>query len=111
LITNTVKHVHAGDRIYAAMQSGEVDPSVCSHLGQINNVDASSSGCEDCLKIGAEWVNLRICLTCGHVGCCDDSPNQHASKHNLATGHPIIQSFNPGETWVYCYPDDALIIS
>jgi uncharacterized UBP type Zn finger protein len=111
MITNSTTHVHAKDQLYELIQNGQLDPSTCSHLDQIQNVHASSSGCEDCLKIGGEWVNLRICLTCGHVGCCDDSPNRHATKHNHATGHPIIQSFNPGESWIYCYPDDALLSS
>jgi len=111
MITNSTKHVHAKDQLYELIESGQLDPSTCAHLDQIQNVHASSSGCEDCLKIGGEWVNLRICLTCGHVGCCDDSPNRHATKHNHETGHPIIQSFNPGESWIYCYPDDALLSS
>ena len=110
MITNDTPHVHASDLIYSLVESGQLKPETCSHTGQVHNVDASSSGCEDCLKIGSEWVNLRICLTCGHVGCCDSSPNRHATAHYHATGHPIIQSFNPGETWVYCYPDDIILI-
>ena len=111
MITNTVKHVHANDRIYALMADGTLDPSVCGHIDKIANVEASSEGCEDCMKMGAEWENLRICLTCGHVGCCDSSPNRHATKHHHLTGHPIVQSFNPGENWIYCYEDDAVLIS
>jgi uncharacterized UBP type Zn finger protein len=62
-------------------------------------------GCEECLKMGSSWVHLRVCLTCGHVGCCDDSPNRHATAHNHQTRHPIITSAEVGETWAYCYPD------
>jgi len=65
----------------------------------------SARGCEDCLRIGASWVHLRICMTCGHVGCCDSSPNRHATAHNRAVGHPIIKSLEPGEDWGWCYPD------
>ena len=111
MITNPNKHVHAKDRLYALMESGLLAPDACDHVSQIENVHASSSGCEDCEKIGGEWINLRVCLICGHVGCCDDSPNKHATAHYNASGHPVIQSFNPGESWVYCYPDDLLLSS
>lgn len=67
----------------------------------------SGHGCQECLASGDGWVHLRLCLTCGHVGCCDDSPNKHATKHHHATGHPVIRSYEPGEEWGYCYPDDA----
>ena len=73
------------------------------HLKEIRKVTPSAEGCEDCLKIGGEWVHLRLCLTCGHVGCCDDSPNRHATAHFHATRHPIIQSFEPGEDWFWDY--------
>jgi hypothetical protein len=62
-------------------------------------------GCEDCLATGDGWVHLRICLACGHVGCCDSSPNRHASKHAAATEHPLIRSLQPGEEWCWCFPD------
>ena len=110
MITNPTPHVHASDRIYALVESGKLTPETCSHTNQVQDVDSSSSCCEDCLKIGSEWINLRICLTCGHVGCCDSSPNRHASLHYHDTGHAIIQSFNPGETWIYCYPDNVILI-
>ncbi len=77
------------------------------HLDQIRDVTPSSKGCEDCLKIGGRWVHLRLCLTCGHVGCCDSSPNKHASAHFRAVKHPIVQSFEPGEDWRWCYVDEA----
>lgn len=66
----------------------------------------SSEGCEDCLRIGSSWVHLRRCATCGHVGCCDSSPMRHATKHVKADDHPVVQSFEPGEDWIYCYTDD-----
>ena len=73
------------------------------HLKQIHEVKASSNGCVECLKTGDTWVHLRLCETCGHVGCCDQSKNKHATKHYHATGHPIIKSSEPGEDWGYCY--------
>jgi uncharacterized UBP type Zn finger protein len=76
---------------------------------KIKDVEPGSRGCEECLKIEDGWVHLRICLTCGHVGCCDDSKNKHATKHFKETGHPIIQSFQPGEDWKYCYIDRGYI--
>ena len=69
----------------------------------------SSTGCEDCLRIGGTWVHLRLCLQCGHVGCCDQSPNKHATAHFHADHHPLIQSFEPGEDWMYCYVDDVMM--
>lgn len=81
--------------------------SACSHLDQIRDVEPSTTeGCEDCLKIGGRWMHLRICLSCGHIGCCDSSPNRHARAHAF-TGHPIIQSFEPDEDWRYCFVDDV----
>ena len=77
----------------------------CTHLDQIKEVKPSADGCEECLKTGSWWVHLRICRICGHVGCCDQSPNKHATKHFHATGHPIIQSIEPGEDWLWCYVD------
>ena len=80
--------------------------SVCKHLGEVRDVNPSAMGCEECLKIGARWVHLRLCLTCGHVGCCDSSPNRHATKHFHETKHPIMRSFEPGEKWRWCYVDE-----
>jgi uncharacterized UBP type Zn finger protein len=79
----------------------------CTHLNQIQNVDPRTpDGCEECLQMGDSWVHLRLCLTCGHVGCCDDSKNKHATKHFHATQHPIIQSFERDEDWLWCYVDE-----
>jgi hypothetical protein len=81
----------------------------CSHLDQIQDVQPHSKGCEDCLKIGARWVHLRLCLICGHVGCCDSSPNRHATKHFHQTNHPLVKSFERGEDWGWCYVDQVML--
>ena len=94
------------------MKNDAVDLSnACEHVTaeMPRHVKRPTPGCEDCLKIGGQWVHLRICLTCGHVGCCDNSPNRHATKHNAATKHPVIASGEVGETWAYCYPDDQVL--
>jgi hypothetical protein len=80
----------------------------CTHLDQIQitHLPAAVDGCVDCLAIGAPWLHLRICLECGHVGCCDDSPNRHATAHARASSHPIIRSLEPGEDWSWCYVDE-----
>ena len=84
--------------------------TTCGHLDQIRDVTPDSTeGCSDCLAIGSVWVHLRECLTCGHVACCDSSPNRHATAHAEGSGHPIIRSFEPGEDWRWCYPDQALV--
>jgi uncharacterized UBP type Zn finger protein len=80
----------------------------CTHLDEIKDVTATSNGCEDCLRIGATWLHLRLCMSCGHVGCCDSSPNKHATKHFHQTNHPIIKSFQPGEDWGWCYVDEVM---
>ena len=82
----------------------------CVHFEKIQEVQPSTAaGCEDCLRMGGRWVHLRLCMACGHVGCCDSSPNRHATKHNHATGHPVVASFEPGEAWMYCYPDNLMV--
>ncbi|HEX8939831.1 MAG TPA: GNAT family N-acetyltransferase [Candidatus Limnocylindrales bacterium] len=81
----------------------------CSHLEMIREVAPSATGCEDCLRIGGTWVHLRLCRTCGHVGCCDSSPNRHASAHARETEHPIVRSIEPGESWSWCYVDELLL--
>ena len=85
--------------------------ATCTHLAQIQEVTPSARGCEDCLKTGDQWLLLRLCQSCGHVGCCDSSPNRHATKHFRQTEHPVIKSFEPGEEWGYCYVDDAFFES
>ncbi|MEO7538395.1 MAG: UBP-type zinc finger domain-containing protein [Pyrinomonadaceae bacterium] len=78
----------------------------CEHLSAIVPVEPSAKGCEECLKMGEKWVHVRLCMSCGHVGCCDNSINRHATKHYQASRHPIIKSFEPDEDWAYCYVDD-----
>ncbi|MGB0097682.1 MAG: UBP-type zinc finger domain-containing protein [Solirubrobacteraceae bacterium] len=70
----------------------------------------SVDGCEDCLREGGVWLHLRICLECGHVGCCDDSPNRHATAHHHSSGHPLIRSLEPGEEWSWCYIDEVAMV-
>jgi ubiquitin-hydrolase Zn-finger-containing protein len=86
--------------------------AVCSHLDEVtvSQLPAEVAGCEDCLPIGGKWLHLRICLICGHVACCDDSPNRHATAHQHATGHPIIRSLEPGEDWCWCYVDEVAFV-
>jgi uncharacterized UBP type Zn finger protein len=79
----------------------------CRHLTGLEPVPARNSGCEECLKLGTPWVHLRLCLTCGHVGCCDSSPGRHATQHFHNTSHPIVASFEPGERWAWCYVDQT----
>ncbi|MGH2593575.1 MAG: UBP-type zinc finger domain-containing protein [Anaerolineae bacterium] len=81
----------------------------CTHRNSIREVTPSAQGCEDCLKIGDGWVNLRLCMICGKVGCCDDSKNKHATRHFHATSHPIIKSLEPGEDWLWCYVDQTFL--
>ena len=83
--------------------------SNCKHTAQIKQVTPSANGCEDCLRTGDGWVHLRLCMSCGHVGCCDSSKNQHATKHFHASSHPIIRSFEAGEDWGWCYVDELVL--
>jgi uncharacterized UBP type Zn finger protein len=81
----------------------------CTHLDQIDlGAGARAEGCEECLAAGGRWLHLRRCAACGHVGCCDSSPGRHARRHWEETGHAVVQSFEPGEDWIYCFPDDAV---
>ena len=81
--------------------------TLCRHLeeAEADVAPKTPAGCEECLQMGDRWVHLRLCLTCGHVGCCDSSKNKHATKHFHQTQHPVIKSFEPGEEWEYCYVD------
>jgi len=85
----------------------------CRHGDAIRDVTPSALGCEECLKIGSPWLHLRLCRTCGHVGCCDDSPNRHATKHFHQAGHPIIEGYDPPEGWARVRPSmpDPLMLS
>ena len=86
------------------------EDSSCSHLGEVRRVLPSAAGCEECLASGDDWVHLRLCMTCGHVGCCDTSKNKHATAHHHATGHPIVRSLEPGEEWGWCYADETMLV-
>ena len=94
--------------VAAAAIAAEPDSAICGHV-PADDAEPGSGGCEDCLRIGGEWFHLRLCLTCGHVGCCDRSPSQHASAHYHSTGHPVIRSFEPGESWTWCYADEIAV--
>lgn len=84
--------------------------ATCVHVQGLPEVDASTpDGCEECLASGSTWVHLRLCLSCGHVGCCDSSPSRHATAHNHQSGHPVIRSFEPGEDWRWCYVDQSIV--
>jgi hypothetical protein len=103
-----------GWRLDGSMDSWRVESGLregagmeCTHLNQIRKVKPSANGCEECLKIGSTWVHLRMCLECGHVGCCDSSPNKHATKHFHKTKHPIMRSVERGESWGWCYIDEV----
>lgn len=84
----------------------------CTHLDHVHvtELPAAVDGCTECLAIGGVWLHLRICLECGQVGCCDDSPNRHATAHAHQTGHPIIRSLEPGEDWSWCYVDEIAFV-
>lgn len=90
--------------------TGNREAKDCSHLHLIQDVEPSSTeGCAECLALGDTWPFLRMCLICGYVGCCDQAKNQHMLKHIQDTGHVLIRSFEPGEDWIWCYQDQALL--
>jgi len=85
-------------------------PGACAHITNLESVvPPKSRECEECVKTGSRWVHLRTCQTCGGTRCCDSSPNRHASKHAKSSGHPVISSAEPGERWLYCYPDEKTV--
>jgi uncharacterized UBP type Zn finger protein len=83
--------------------------ALCAHRSQIRDLKPKTEGCEECLKTGDRWVQLRLCLSCGHVGCCDSSKNKHATAHFRGTKHPIIRTLQPGERWMWCYVDETML--
>ncbi len=86
------------------------DMASCAHLNHVKTeTPRTPEGCEECLASGSDWVHLRLCLECGHVGCCDSSPNKHATKHFHKTQHPVMKSFEPGEDWAFCYIDQLML--
>ncbi len=88
--------------------TGDPTAAGCSHGAAVRVVRPGSAGCEECLEIGQRWVHLRICMTCGHVGCCDSSIGKHATAHHDDTGHPIVRSVESGERWGWCYLDEVM---
>jgi hypothetical protein len=87
-----------------------MNEGTCAHLAAISEIKIGKvRECEECVKIGSRWVHLRTCQECDKTLCCDDSPNRHATKHALASGHPVIASAEPGEHWLFCYPDNAFV--
>jgi hypothetical protein len=84
----------------------------CTHIDQITHFDPPPevAGCEECLRIGGQWVHLRMCQECGKVGCCDSSPGQHASHHAAEAGHPVLRSIEPGEEWSWCVVDEVAFV-
>ena len=86
--------------------------ATCEHLDQINYVELPENieGCEECLASGGHWVHLRMCQTCGHIGCCDSSPGKHATAHANQAGHPVVRSAQPGEDWSWCYVDNVAFV-
>jgi uncharacterized UBP type Zn finger protein len=97
--------------IVAGDGNGNPTRKKCTHLGTARQVTASANlGCEDCLREGTKWVHLRECLSCGHIGCCDNSPRRHATAHWHGTAHPLVRSFEPGEQWAWCYPDELFLV-
>lgn len=81
--------------------------TTCTHLDEIVEVGPRADGCEECLAAGGRWVHLRICVSCGHIGCCDSSPGRRATGHHRRTAHPLVRSFEPGEDWWWCYADEV----
>jgi hypothetical protein len=88
-----------------ALTDGQRNDPRCPHAAETGAVIPGTGGCAECLASGDDWVHLRLCMACGHVGCCDSSPNRHASRHFAETGHPVMRSFQPGEEWAWCFTD------
>jgi hypothetical protein len=84
--------------------------TTCNHLDQMRDVIPQANGCVDCLAVGDTWIHLRLCVTCGYVGCCNSSKNKHASAHARSSNHPIVESFEPGEDWFWCYVDEVAFV-
>lgn len=100
-------YVTAKKKLHDFIDAGFVNDINCSHFVEIKDVVPSALGCEDCLLMGDSWVYLRLCLECGHVGCCDNSKNKHATRHFQKTNHPVIMSYEEGEEWMWCYADEV----
>ena len=98
-----------GEALRKQVWSRGRDPNNCSHHVEIREVTPSADGCEECLAMGDSWIHLRMCMTCGHVGCCNDSKNKHAFKHYHATDHPIVKPMEEGEEWLWCFADELML--
>ena len=105
----TKRRMHISHLFLRLLWTGQLKEKECSHRHLIQNVTPSADVCEECVKLGDTWPQLRICLICGYVGCCDTSKNKHARKHFEETGHPIIKPFKSGGDWMWCYVDSALL--
>ena len=98
------------ENIRLAVQRVRRKPATCPHVDSIRDVSPDSSeGCPECLAVGDSWVHLRMCMTCGHVGCCDSSKNKHANRHAEGVAHPILRSIEPGEDWMWCVVDKKVV--
>jgi len=98
--------IRIGDTLRESVKSVLPGDGGCSHLDQARMVEPRSEGCEECIAMGQTWVHLRLCLSCGHVGCCDQSVGRHAFHHFEDTGHAIMRSHEPGEVWGWCWIDE-----
>jgi monovalent cation:H+ antiporter-2, CPA2 family len=101
--------ITSGDDCIVKLSSRESQNSRCSHLDQTREVVPQSVGCEECLQSGDSWVHLRVCMSCGHVGCCDSSRNRHARRHFIQAGHPVVKSMERGEDWAWCFADELFL--
>jgi uncharacterized UBP type Zn finger protein len=97
------------ERFRALLRRRREPAPVCTHRDAVSEVEPDSEGCSECVALGDPWFHLRICMTCGHVACCDSSKNRHASRHARDAGHPILASFEPGESWMWCVVDRAYL--
>ena len=109
MLVDLARHREASSFRSKADSKEDTIPTQCAHLDQVREVTPSGAGCQQCIDMGDTWVHLRLCLTCGQVGCCESSKNTHALKHSHGTGHPIVESFEPGESWRWCYPDSVFV--
>ena len=106
---STGRKLPTGEALRNQVWSGGRAAKDCTHRDQIRDVTPNSDGCEECLAMGDTWIHLRLCLTCGHVGCCNDSKNKHAFKHYHATHHPLVKSMEAGEDWIWCFADEVMV--
>lgn len=105
----TPAHIHIPEFLLQLIYTRQLKERSCSHLHLIHFHEPTAHVCQDCIDLGDSWPNLRMCLICGYIGCCDTSKNKHMKKHVEETGHPLIRSIEPGEGWIWCYEDNAFI--